>query len=34
MGTGNPIVHIDIAPWGDQIESNLQLLQDRMKTET
>ncbi|TCD61644.1 hypothetical protein EIP91_008132 [Steccherinum ochraceum] len=34
MGTGNPVVHVDLAPWADQIASNLQLLQDRMKTET
>lgn len=30
----NPIVHIDISPWGDEIAANLQLLQDRVKTET
>ena len=34
MGMGNPVVHVDLAPWADQIASNLQLLQDRMKTET
>ena len=34
MGMGNPICHIDIAPWGEEIATNLQLLQDRMKTET
>ena len=34
MGGGNPICHIDIAPWGDEIAANLQLLQDRMKMET
>lgn len=34
MGSGNPICHIDIAPWGEEIATNLQLLQDRMKTET
>ena len=34
MGGGNPICHIDIAPWGEEIATNLQLLQDRMKTET
>lgn len=34
MGAGNPICHIDIAPWGEEIANNLQLLQDRMKTET
>lgn len=31
---GNPIVHIDISPWGEEIAANLQLLQDRVKTET
>ncbi|KAH9925787.1 uncharacterized protein B0H18DRAFT_1008346 [Fomitopsis serialis] len=34
QGSGNPICHIDIAPWGEEIAANLQLLQDRMKTET
>ncbi|KAI0075589.1 hypothetical protein K474DRAFT_1599506 [Panus rudis PR-1116 ss-1] len=34
MGTGNPIVHIDIAPWGNQVVNNCQVLQERMKTET
>lgn len=34
MGSGNPIVHMDIAPWSEQIASNLQLLTDRMRTET
>lgn len=34
MGSGNPVVHIDIAPWSDQIAANLQLLTDRMRTET
>ncbi|KZT02838.1 uncharacterized protein LAESUDRAFT_660929 [Laetiporus sulphureus 93-53] len=33
-GSGNPICHIDISPWGDEIAANLQLLQDRAKTET
>lgn len=32
--SGNPICHIDISPWSDEIASNLQLLQDRIKTET
>lgn len=31
---GNPIVHIDISPWGEEIAGNLQLLQDRVRTET
>ena len=30
----NPIVHIDISPWGEEIAMNLQLLQDRVRTET
>ncbi|KIM81231.1 hypothetical protein PILCRDRAFT_72136 [Piloderma croceum F 1598] len=30
----NPIVHINISPWGEQIAANLQLLQDRMRSET
>ncbi|KAF7377616.1 hypothetical protein MSAN_00184400 [Mycena sanguinolenta] len=30
----NPVVHIDIAPWGQEIAANLQLLQDRVRTET
>ncbi|KAF8960759.1 hypothetical protein BDZ97DRAFT_1905766 [Flammula alnicola] len=30
----NPIVHIDISPWGEEIALNLQLLQDRVRTET
>ena len=30
----NPIVHVDISPWGEEIAMNLQLLQDRVRTET
>ncbi|KAJ7768263.1 hypothetical protein B0H16DRAFT_1308140 [Mycena metata] len=30
----NPIVHVDISPWGQEIAANLQLLQDRVRTET
>ncbi|TFK32365.1 hypothetical protein BDQ12DRAFT_701187 [Crucibulum laeve] len=30
----NPIVHIDLSPWGEEIATNLQLLQDRVRTET
>ena len=30
----NPVVHMDISPWGDEIALNLQLLQDRVRTET
>ncbi|XP_006456269.1 hypothetical protein AGABI2DRAFT_195461 [Agaricus bisporus var. bisporus H97] len=33
MGS-NPIVHIDVSPWGEEIAANLQLLQDRVRTET
>ncbi|KAH6909800.1 hypothetical protein BKA70DRAFT_1274841 [Coprinopsis sp. MPI-PUGE-AT-0042] len=32
--TSNPIAHVDISPWGEEIAANLQLLQDRVKTET
>ncbi|KAK7052252.1 hypothetical protein R3P38DRAFT_2685050 [Favolaschia claudopus] len=32
--SSNPVVHIDIAPWGQEIATNLQLLQDRIRTET
>lgn len=30
----NPIAHIDLRPWGEEIAHNLQLLQDRVRTET
>ncbi|KAJ7176688.1 hypothetical protein C8R46DRAFT_889987 [Mycena filopes] len=30
----NPVVHVDISPWGQEIAANLQLLQDRVRTET
>jgi hypothetical protein len=30
----NPIVHMDISPWGEEIAANLQLLQERVRTET
>ncbi|KAI9573044.1 hypothetical protein HD554DRAFT_2202374 [Boletus coccyginus] len=30
----NPIVYIDVSPWGREIATNLQLLQDRARTET
>ncbi|KAA1472720.1 hypothetical protein DENSPDRAFT_778551 [Dentipellis sp. KUC8613] len=30
----NPVVHIDVTPWGEEIAANLQLLQDRVRTET
>ncbi|KAG6910350.1 hypothetical protein DXG01_011419 [Tephrocybe rancida] len=32
--SSNPIVHIDLRPWGEEIAANLQLLQDRVRTET
>ena len=32
--SSNPIVHIDLSQWGEQIAANLQLLQDRVRTET
>ena len=31
---GNPMVYIDISPWGKELASNLQLLQDRALTTT
>ncbi|KAJ7901571.1 hypothetical protein B0H13DRAFT_1621883 [Mycena leptocephala] len=30
----NPVVHVDLSPWGQEIAANLQLLQDRVRTET
>lgn len=33
-GAGNPLTRLDIAPWGPEIAANLQLLQDRVRTET
>ncbi|CAK5274200.1 unnamed protein product [Mycena citricolor] len=30
----NPVAHMDISPWGHEIAANLQLLQDRIRTET
>ncbi|KAG6864248.1 hypothetical protein C0991_011090 [Blastosporella zonata] len=32
--SSNPIVHIDVRPWGEEVAANLQLLQDRVRTET
>ncbi|KAF5366944.1 hypothetical protein D9757_010832 [Collybiopsis confluens] len=32
--SSNPVVRLDIAPWGAEIAANLQLLQDRARTET
>ncbi|KAL6300309.1 hypothetical protein BKA93DRAFT_802204 [Sparassis latifolia] len=34
VGSGNPICYVDISPWGEEIASNLQLMQDKVKTET
>ena len=31
---GNPIVYLDISPWGKELATNLQLLQDRVTTTT
>lgn len=30
----NPLVYVDVSPWGREIATNLQLLQDRARTET
>jgi len=30
----NPLCQVDISPWGAEIAHNLQLLQDRVVTET
>jgi len=30
----NPIVYVDVSPWGKEISENLQLLQERGKAET
>ncbi|KAG6826768.1 hypothetical protein H0H92_014523 [Tricholoma furcatifolium] len=32
--SSNPTAHIDLRPWGEEIAANLQLLQDRVRTET
>jgi len=32
--TSNPIIRIDLSPWGPEVAANLQLLQDRVRTET
>ncbi|KIK70592.1 hypothetical protein GYMLUDRAFT_282397 [Collybiopsis luxurians FD-317 M1] len=32
--SSNPVVRLDITPWGAEIAANLQLLQDRVRTET
>ena len=32
--SGNPVIRIDLNPWSEEIAMNLQLLQDRVKTET
>lgn len=33
-GDRNPIAHLDIRFWGEEIINNLQLMQDRVRTET
>ncbi|KAG6883861.1 hypothetical protein C0993_003295, partial [Termitomyces sp. T159_Od127] len=33
-GAANPVVHVDLRPWGEEVARNLQLLQDRVRTET
>jgi hypothetical protein len=32
--SGNPVMQIDLRPWGKEIASNLQLVQDRVQAET
>ncbi|KAG5635113.1 hypothetical protein H0H81_012404 [Sphagnurus paluster] len=32
--SSNPVAHVDLRPWGEEIAINLQLLQDRVRTET
>ncbi|KAJ3737341.1 hypothetical protein DFJ43DRAFT_988013 [Lentinula guzmanii] len=32
--SNNPVVRFDISPWGAELAANLQLLQDRVRTET
>ncbi|EIW87099.1 hypothetical protein CONPUDRAFT_116157 [Coniophora puteana RWD-64-598 SS2] len=32
-GGGNPIVYVDVSPWGPEISTNMQLFQDRVQTE-
>jgi hypothetical protein len=34
VASSNPIVHMEISPWGDEIAVNLQLLQNRIRNET
>lgn len=31
---GNPVVYLDVSPWGQELAANLQLLQDRATTAT
>ncbi|KZV68880.1 hypothetical protein PENSPDRAFT_581794 [Peniophora sp. CONT] len=33
-GDRGPVVHVDVKPWAEEIAGNLQLLQDRVRTET
>ncbi|KAJ4488389.1 hypothetical protein J3R30DRAFT_929322 [Lentinula aciculospora] len=32
--SSNPVIRLDILPWGAEVAANLQLLQDRVRTET
>ncbi|EIN04791.1 hypothetical protein PUNSTDRAFT_76010 [Punctularia strigosozonata HHB-11173 SS5] len=32
-GTANPIVHVDLRPWADEICGSVRLMQDRLRTE-
>jgi hypothetical protein len=34
MGTGNPVVRIDLSPWASDIKANLQVLQDKTRMDT
>ncbi|KAJ3547093.1 hypothetical protein NM688_g5436 [Phlebia brevispora] len=34
MGSGNPIVRVDVSPWGEEVLSNIRLLQDKIRMET
>ncbi|KAG7441512.1 uncharacterized protein BT62DRAFT_923288 [Guyanagaster necrorhizus] len=31
---GGPVIRVDLRPWGEEIRGNMQLLQDRVRTET
>jgi hypothetical protein len=32
-GTGNPVVHVDLAPWAGEICASVRLMQDRIRAE-